>query len=59
LQPALEGFKAMLLSGANDPNAPDSQLVAEAIVRLVDAAPGTRPLRTVVDVQFPHARDVK
>lgn len=36
-----------------DPGAPtDPDLVADAIARLVEAAPGARPLRTVVGVDF-------
>lgn len=39
------GFMAQL----EGENAPDPQLVADAVLALAEAAPGTRPLRTVVD----------
>lgn len=37
------------------PDGPDSQTVADAVARLVELAPGTRPLRTVVDPAPSHA----
>ncbi len=39
------GFMAQMEGG----DAPDPQLVADAVLALAEAAPGTRPLRTVVD----------
>jgi NAD(P)-dependent dehydrogenase (short-subunit alcohol dehydrogenase family) len=42
-------FQGMIAAMRAAPDAPDAQLVADAVARLVEAAPGTRPLRTVVD----------
>lgn len=51
LQPALQGMLAMFSSMANNPNAPNPQDVADAILRVVEMAPGARPIRTIVDAQ--------
>lgn len=52
LQPMLQGLMGMLSNMAAMPNAPNPQDVADAISRLVAQAPGTRPLRTIVDTQM-------
>ena len=52
MQPRLAGLLGMLEAMGNDPNAPNPQDVADAILRLVEMAPGTRPLRTIVDAQM-------
>lgn len=52
IQPQYEGMKAMLVGGESDPNAPSPQAVADVILHLVNAKPGTRPLRTIIDVHF-------
>ncbi len=50
-QPRVAGLLGMFAAVANNPNAPNPQDVADAILRLVEMAPGTRPLRTAVDAQ--------
>lgn len=52
LEPFHAGMKAMLESGETDPNAPNPQVIADALLQLVHAQPGTRPLRTLIDVHF-------
>ena len=52
LVPALNGMMAMFEGMAKDPNAPNPQNVADAIARLVEMDPGTRPIRTSVDGQM-------
>jgi NAD(P)-dependent dehydrogenase (short-subunit alcohol dehydrogenase family) len=46
---ALDGFVARAQAARTAPNAPDPQQVADAIVALVEAPPGQRPLRVSVD----------
>jgi len=52
LQPYVQGMKGMLIGGESDPNTPNGQPVADIILSLVNAKPGTRPLRTIIDVHF-------
>lgn len=52
LAPLHAGMLGMLESGETDPNAPNPQAVADAMLQLVNSQPGTRPLRTIVDVHF-------
>jgi NAD(P)-dependent dehydrogenase (short-subunit alcohol dehydrogenase family) len=51
---ALEGWQASIDQMAEGPDAQDPEAVAAAIVGLVDAAPGTRPDRIVVDRATPQ-----
>ncbi len=51
LLPGLQGFQGMLEALGNNPNAPNPQEVADAILRLVEMPAGKRPLRTIVDAQ--------
>ncbi len=49
LLPGLQGLGSMLAAMATDPNAPNPQEVADAILRLVEMPAGKRPIRTIVD----------
>lgn len=51
LQAGLQGLQGMLEAMGNDPNAPNPQDVADAILRLVEMPAGKRPIRTIVDAQ--------
>lgn len=46
---ALEGFTQRAQSARTDPNAPDPQQVADALVELVETPSGQRPARVFVD----------
>jgi len=52
LVPALNGLIAMFEGMGKDPNAPSPQEVSDAIARLVEMGPRTRPIRTPVDAQM-------
>lgn len=52
LAPGLQGLIGMLESIGNNPNAPNPQDVADAILRLVEMPTGKRPIRTIVDAQM-------
>lgn len=51
LLPGLQGLQGMLEALGNNPNAPNPQDVADAILRLVEMPAGKRPIRTIVDAQ--------
>lgn len=51
LLPGLQGLRGMLESLGDNPNAPNPQDVADAILRLVEMPAGKRPIRTIVDAQ--------
>jgi NAD(P)-dependent dehydrogenase (short-subunit alcohol dehydrogenase family) len=59
LNQVLEGMSGAFEEVFEDPEAPtDPQLVVDAIVELVEMEPGTRPLRTVVGLDFGGARPI-